>query len=60
MENNEQLTAIHMRLEDEMRNTTKVIAFERDKVENLESQFAKITRLIEQSENELKNSSLVN
>lgn len=60
MENNEQLTAIHMRLEDEMKNTMKIISLDRDKVENLESQFAKTTRLLEQSQKEYQNCSMVN
>lgn len=60
MENNEQLTAIHMQLEGEMRNTTKIISLAKDKVENLESQFAKTTRLLEQSQKDYHTSSLVN
>ena len=52
MENNEQLMSIQLRTEDDMRSVMKLISTARIKIENLESQFVKMTRLVEQSQKE--------
>ncbi|XP_033214264.1 coiled-coil domain-containing protein 40 isoform X2 [Belonocnema kinseyi] len=58
MENNEKLTSIHLRIEEDMKCIMKVISGERNKIANLEFQFAKIKRLVEQGHKELENSVL--
>ena len=59
MENNEQLTSVQIRREDDMRSIVKVISGGKNKIDNLESQFAKLTRLLEQTQQEYENLNLV-
>lgn len=59
MEKNEQLTSIQLRIKDDLKCIMKVISGERNKIDNLEFQFVKITRLVEQSQKEYENSIVV-
>ena len=52
MENNESLTAIQSRLEDDVKYTLGIIANEKMKIEDLENQIIKVSRLSEQTQNE--------
>ncbi|XP_015595584.1 coiled-coil domain-containing protein 40 [Cephus cinctus] len=53
MENNERLTLLQSRVEEDVQHLVKTISIEKDKLNNLESQLIRTTRLVEQSQAEL-------
>lgn len=59
MENNEHLTSLHSRINDEIKYVTKLKNLDNEKFINLESNIYKYSKLIEHSEQELLNVSSV-
>lgn len=51
-ENNENLTLLHMRVEDNIQINSKLIAMENNKLSNLQFELVKITKFNEQEQNE--------
>lgn len=51
-ENNENLTSLHVRLEDNIEINSKLMAMENDKLNNLQSELVKIAKLSEQEQHE--------
>ncbi|XP_046470092.1 coiled-coil domain-containing protein 40 isoform X1 [Neodiprion pinetum] len=49
MENNERLTSVQSRIEEEIQINSKTNAIEKEKITHLESQFTKIAKLVEQN-----------
>lgn len=51
-ENNETLTSLHVRIEDNIQNTSKLMAMENDKLDNLQSELVKLGKFSEQEQYE--------
>lgn len=49
MENNERLTSVQSRIEEEIQINSRMNAIEKDKIAHLESQFSKMAKLVEQN-----------
>lgn len=49
MENNERLTSVQSRLEEEIQMNGRINGAEKEKISNLESQFSKISKLVDQN-----------
>ena len=52
MENNEHLTSLHSRINDEFKSVKKLHNFELEKLNNLESNIIKFSKLTEHNEKE--------
>lgn len=51
-ENNENLTSLHIRIEDNILNNTKLVEIGNDKLNNLESELVKLAKFSEQEQRE--------
>lgn len=52
-ENNENLTSLHMRIQDSVRTNAKLLEVESDKLAHLQSDLVKLTKFSEQEQREL-------